>query len=280
MSLPTQAFPPRMKVCVKRDADADLAAAGLTSYRQIMLAALPHVTGHGKRSVHRVEFEVDSVGKVVFVKRFFPKPGLKGFIQRVTKRDGGAARVALEARFIDDFNRAGLATAQYLAWGTRGFLGRTEGFIIIAELAGYVPLDRFLFQLRKRGCRLSERVELARLVARYVRRMHGAGFRLPDLYAKHFFVADDKDGRRLALIDLQRARRSRSVPEGARARDLAALDASLPESLASATDRMRFLHEYLGSPALADSDKRFARAVLAESARLARRRRFEQHRRS
>jgi len=278
MSPAVSAFPRDMKVFIAPGADRLLPAAGIADYASIMFADLEYVTGHAGRSVHRLAFTLDGADRTLFVKRFFPKPGLKGLVQRVTKREGGAARARLEARFIDAFNDAGLGTARYLAWGTRGFLGKREGFIVIEGLDDYTPLEELLSGLPRDGPGASARAELARLLGRYVRRMHTAGFYLPDLYAKHVFVRGEALSRELALIDLQRARKARRLAERTRARDLAALDASLPENLVSSTDRMRFLHEYFGASELTPDRKRFVRAVIAGSVRIARRRRFRRWR--
>src|SRR5262249_36286830 len=63
-----------------------------------------------------------------------------------------------------------------------------------------------------------------------------------DLYSKHILVGP---GLRVCMLDWQRARKWKQVPWARRCRDLAALDATLPESLASNSLRLACLRSYL-----------------------------------
>jgi tRNA A-37 threonylcarbamoyl transferase component Bud32 len=71
--------------------------------------------------------------------------------------------------------------------------------------------------------------------------LHNAGFDHPDLYAKHVLVG--RDGA-IYLLDWQRSRRQ-SIGWRQRWRDLAALNATLSESLMSDGDRLTCLRAYL-----------------------------------
>ena len=72
--------------------------------------------------------------------------------------------------------------------------------------------------------------------------MHTAGFTHGDLYSKHILLAP---GPRFCILDWQRARLTNAAVLGARQRELAMLDATMLDSLA--TDRLRlvFLRHYL-----------------------------------
>jgi hypothetical protein len=79
-----------------------------------------------------------------------------------------------------------------------------------------------------------------------VARIHSAGFDQPDLYAKHILVRSTGDGPRFCFLDWQRSRPRRTVSWQRRLQDLAALDASVAETLASDRLRLTFLAAYLG----------------------------------
>ena len=86
---------------------------------------------------------------------------------------------------------------------------------------------------------------MLKAVATFVRRMHGAGFTSPDLFAKHLFISGvGTEVPRVAIIDM--ARMNFSGAPRLRARDLAALHASIPMRLLPVRDRLQFLREYAG----------------------------------
>jgi hypothetical protein len=87
------------------------------------------------------------------------------------------------------------------------------------------------------------RRDLARALGTKLAALHGRGLTCPDLLAHHLLVRGDGE---VFLLDAGRLAR-RGGWRGA-ARDLAALDLSLPFGLASASDRLRFLVAYLGGP--------------------------------
>jgi hypothetical protein len=110
------------------------------------------------------------------------------------------------------------------------------------------------------------RAHLAEALGYELAKMHDAGFDHPDLFAKHILVSDDL---RFCILDWQRARWRKSVSWRLRTRDLALLDATLHDALASDRLRLRCLRAYLrackqDAPLLA----RFARSIRYESARL------------
>ena len=72
---------------------------------------------------------------------------------------------------------------------------------------------------------------------------HNAGFNHPDLYSKHVLVT--QEGRGIYFLDWQRSSRRRFLPWRHRWHDLAALDATLAEQLASMPERVICLRAYL-----------------------------------
>jgi tRNA A-37 threonylcarbamoyl transferase component Bud32 len=116
---------------------------------------------------------------------------------------------------------------------------------------------------------LEMRKTLADVLGRELAKMHDAGFDHPDLFAKHILVSEDLG---ICILDWQRARWRKSVPWRLRMRDLALLDATLHDGLASDRLRLRCMRAYLRATASKEVPPlvRIARRVRDESARLRR----------
>jgi hypothetical protein len=152
---------------------------------------------------------------------------------------------------------AGLPAPRALACGEEKRGWRKRSFVVLEEVPG-VPLERV-----EPPAAIAERRALVLAVARLVRAFHAAGFAHRDLYLANII----KEGEKLGIVDLERVRGG-GVSERARRKDLAALDYSAVKW--SATDRVRFLREYLGVPRLGEAGKALARAVRAKARIMAR----------
>jgi hypothetical protein len=195
------------------------------------LAALPGliVSGHPGRHVARV-----NVG------------GLSAYLKRehrVLWRDrllstaagfGFASLAVREARTLAALAAAGVACPEWIAAGEDGS-GRA--FLLLANLPGAVDLRQYLHD--QRGAPAGQRYRFAAALGAAVARIHAAGFDHPDLYAKHVLV--DPPTGRCSFLDWQRSRRRTRVGWRTRVRDLAALDATLAEDLATVRERLAFL---------------------------------------
>jgi tRNA A-37 threonylcarbamoyl transferase component Bud32 len=198
-------------------------------------------SGHPDRHVLRLTLGHGPAAVQVFMKRE----------HRVRWRDraanalagfGFASRSAREFATLDALARAGLRAPDALAAGEDNH-GRA--FLIVRELLGFRDLRHFLVELapasaRKRHC-------FARRLAGKLCRMHRKGFLHGDLYAKHILVQQTKGRRRFAIrvLDWQRAAKKAAVSLEQCWRDLAALDATVADDLASPRDRLHFLNAYL-----------------------------------
>jgi heptose I phosphotransferase len=154
--------------------------------------------------------------------------------------------------------RAGIPVPRPLAAGeeTRGW--RRRSFVALEAVPG-VALERVTPPAP------AARRALVRSVARLARALHDAGFWHRDLYLANVF----QDGERLTLLDLERVLwRKSGPPARAIRKDLAALDYSAKQW--SATDRVRFLHEYLRTQALDAASKSLARRIRRKARTLAR----------
>lgn len=85
--------------------------------------------------------------------------------------------------------------------------------------------------------------QLADALAALIARLHRAGIRHGDLKASHVYLAAGEPGLEARLIDLEDVRFARRLPDRARIRELAQLNASLPDSLPDAL-RCRAFERY------------------------------------
>jgi heptose I phosphotransferase len=156
---------------------------------------------------------------------------------------------------------AGLPAPRPLAAGEADRGWRRLSFVALEALPG-TPLERLSPPRAP-----AERRALVRRVAALVRALHAAGFWHRDLYLANVLL--DATTGELGLVDLERVKRRAGGPSArARRKDLAALDYSAAGW--SATDRVRFLRAYLGTPKLDRAARRLARRVRAKARSLAR----------
>jgi tRNA A-37 threonylcarbamoyl transferase component Bud32 len=172
---------------------------------------------------------------------------------------GWCATAVREGAILQAAQRAGVGCPEVVALGEAG----TEAFVLTSDESNKSELRTYLTTHEV----FDTRIRLAESIGRELAKMHDAGFDHPDLFAKHLLVSDDQ---RICILDWQRARWRKSVPWRLRMRDLALLDATLHDALASDRLRLRCLRAYLRATTQGDAPPlaRMARGVRAESARL------------
>jgi tRNA A-37 threonylcarbamoyl transferase component Bud32 len=114
-----------------------------------------------------------------------------------------------------------------------------QAFVLLRKVVGAYDLRTYLEQTSV------DRRALAASLGKALAKIHDAGFDHPDLYSKHVLVREEDGSFALTFLDWQRGRRT-SVDEETRWRNLAALDATLPEDVVSPRERLRLLRAYLG----------------------------------
>jgi tRNA A-37 threonylcarbamoyl transferase component Bud32 len=219
------------------------------------------ISGHPDRHVMRVQ-----VGGVdAILKREHSVPWKD---RLASWRDGfGGVSVSLrEAAALQQLRNHDIPVPEWMAAGEASD-GRA--FLLLRSVGQAVDLRRFLNEHRAMPVR--ERRSLARRLANEVARIHNGGFEYPDLYAKHILLTDNQQ--HTVFLDWQRGRQRRRLGWRARCRDLAALNASLADDLASADDRFTFMHTYLRAsndraltfPKMCRAIERRTRQLLARS---------------
>lgn len=185
---------------------------------------------------------------------------------------GWVSKSAREAQMLLSAAAAGIGCPQVMAHGE----SRGRAFLLVRQESGLSDLREILVELRDDH----ERRKLAFGLGRALARMHDAGFDHPDLYAKHVLAGKSESGWQFSILDWQRSRRKRRVSWAERCRDLAALDATLADDLASDRERLACLRSYAAKVAARRSVVCQTNIIRALSLRLQGRRRIRDMRRS
>ena len=179
-------------------------------------------------------------------------PGGRSLVIKRDKRAGqrGPGRGLLKTRSLAAFRKGhalltrGVATARPVAAVDLRRRGRVKDTLLVTEPVAGAKLSDWL----RGDPPARQRRQLARKLARMIRRMHDAGFSHRDLKAPNILVVSGGTcGPRPVLIDLDGVKRGFGVPARRRMKDLMRLAVSLDEwGVGRRTDRLRFLRAYLG----------------------------------
>jgi tRNA A-37 threonylcarbamoyl transferase component Bud32 len=211
---------------------------GLTSAGS--LVALPGliVSGHPGRNVARV-----TIGDTIAYLKREHRVQWRDRLRSAVAGFGFASLAVREARVLAALHAAGIPCPEWIAAGEDDH-GRA--FLLLALLPGTVDLREFLQE--NRGATPGERYRFSRRLGATLAAIHNAGFDHPDLYAKHVLVAPATG--QCYFLDWQRSR-PRRLRWRQRAHDLAALDATLADHVATLGERLACLRGYLAASGLA-----------------------------
>jgi heptose I phosphotransferase len=203
-----------------------------------------------------------AAGHSVYLKRHFPP-------SPVAARAGRQ-----EWNSIKALSAVGVRCPEPVATGCGKIDGKPCSFLITAAVPGGLPLDDYLRRHFTGAPALPELHRKRRLIAvlaAFTRRLHRAGYHHKDLYLCHVFVSPSRDpATDLCLIDLQRVGRSRFLQRRWVVKDLAAINYSATADFTRATDRLRFMLDYLGIPRLTPASKRLIRSIARKTERIRR----------
>jgi tRNA A-37 threonylcarbamoyl transferase component Bud32 len=205
---------------------------GLTRAQDFVNLEGPIISGHPDRHVMRVTIGTGAY----YLKREHRVP-LRDRLSSWWAGFGAASVSVREAKTLETLAAEGVAVPEWVAAGESAD-GRA--FLLLTDTGESENLRGHLADRPGLGRR--ERRRLARRLAAQVAEIHARGFSYPDLYAKHILI--DRSGARCTFLDWQRSRRRARLNWSQRCRDLAALNASLADTLAAADDRLTFLLAY------------------------------------
>lgn len=218
----------------------------------------------------RVETTVDKEGasQRLYIKRYSNPPG--SALREVRRNGCGAKSVAgVEWNWMHRLRLEQIPGPMPVALG-EAFEGRREmrSVVVMAEVPGDA-LERISLNWSSKDRPLIREVmmEAAYLIAR----LHAAGLVHRDLYLSHLFCdSQASNGQRLHLIDLQRVFKPACCQLRWIVKDLAALNFSTPQRVASRVDRLRFLKSYLQQSNLDVSVRPLAYRVIGKTLAIAR----------
>jgi hypothetical protein len=150
----------------------------------------------------------------------------------------------LEWANLKRLNDAGVATCRPVAVGAEFTLAGESFSFIATEAAPGIELEHLA--RTEHGWRARRRI--SDVVAKTLRRAHDARIGLPTVFGRHLFISGDPTSSAeltVTLIDLDRIARPPSMMRR-KARDLAQLHLSIPKSVATVRERLRFLRAYAG----------------------------------
>lgn len=203
------------------------------------------------RSTARVRFDAPDGPLSVYLKRH-DRLSWRARLLAWLDPKGGHSPASAEWRHLERVRTLGVAVPEVVAAGERiGPWGRLQGFLMVAELVGALPLNEALPVLKQtldpaRFATLKR--SLARETAEIAATLHRAKVFHKDLYLCHFFLdpthATD-DGPHLTLIDLHRLGEHRLLALRWRWKDLGQLLFSTfgVEGIDD-RDRLRFWRHY------------------------------------
>jgi tRNA A-37 threonylcarbamoyl transferase component Bud32 len=230
-----------------RRIDEGILLKALEAHRDALAAGGPGVIQHGPRSsVTRVE-----VG------------GLRVVLKEWSRR--GPWRLAADLLRGSPASRAwlrgvGLRARRIGAAAPYAFLERTRfglpvaSWLLLEDLWPAVPADSPGLDAE----------QLTDALSALVARLHRTGVRHGDLKASHVYLATGETGLEARLIDLEDVRFARRLPDRARIRELAQLNASLPDSLPDAL-RCRAFERYRGALPFRAPPQACLRRIVEES---------------
>ncbi len=216
----------------------------------------------------RLRLELDDADgntTVLFLKRY-RSPPLRAQYHRIVAGSPRHSTAWIEWYWLNRLALDNVATMSPVAFAESMQRGRERASVIVTEAVPGQSLESWARGQQKR-CDPARIIELAR----YVRRFHSLGYVHRDLYLSHVFCDDQQSGENsFRLIDLQRLMRPKMWKSRWVVKDLASLNYSCPERVASAADRLRFLKTYMGVDRIGSNDRTMIRRIVAKTRRIAR----------
>jgi hypothetical protein len=172
----------------------------------------------------------------------------------------GRPTLARELANLRRCEELGIGCPQPIYYAARRIHGEVRTLLATAELVGYRPLRDWMQECANTGVAPKTRDAVIVVVARLLRRLHRAGFKVNSFTPAHVYLRFDASGVDARLIDLERLKSTRRSRR-ASIHDLATLRRS--SLRARATDRLRFLLAYLELQRLTPEARELCRAIEA-----------------
>jgi tRNA A-37 threonylcarbamoyl transferase component Bud32 len=193
----------------------------------------------GRRDIQRIIAGTDAQPLTFFLKRNW-KPYKKDGVKSLFTRGEVWSQSRTEWENSLALQRAGISVAEPIAFGEEcGSFWEKFSFILTASARGDITFDEFL-----RTCHdWDERQRVFTTLAKTVQQMHDAGLASPDLFTRHIFIERGNEPK-FCLIDMARMDRRKKLSAKLRARDLAALNVTMPLRFVTTDERKHFFDTY------------------------------------
>jgi len=209
--------------------------------------------------------DADGSAKILFLKRYRSPPA-RAQCHRIIEGSPRHSTAWIEWYWVNRLMRDGVATMLPVAFAESMHRGCERASVIVTEAVPGQSLESWAHG-RQKQCDIAGISALAR----FIRRFHAMGYVHRDLYLSHVFYDDRHAGEEcFRLIDLQRLMRPRLWRSRWVVKDLASLNYSCPERVASSSARLRFLRAYMGVDRIGSGHRRMIRRIIAKTRRIAR----------
>lgn len=221
-----------------------------------------------KNVVKRIEITYEGETRVFYLKLYWNHLFEKIWARAFRGSLVGRSMVRAEYDNLERLAKCGLRIPQLVAYGDHRFAGGIiHAFIITEEIPKAMGVDYLVhewFGQQAEEDRKQKTDELIHEVARVVKQMHDHGFEHHDLFLRNMMVSE-QDMSKLYVMDAPRGYFwPQFIMRKRRAFDLATLDSAATQAF-SRSQRMRFMHLYLGCNRLTEEDKQLVRKVLTIS---------------
>lgn len=220
---------------------------------------------YGEDDVSRIRLDDNGTTRTFYVKRFWNRR-VECILARIW-RGSLLGRSVMRAEFekIQAIGKMGLRIPRVVGYGDQRFCGAViNTYMITEEIPNAMGVDFIVHQWMNEQPVDQQRVlkeELITSISTAVKTMHANCFEHHDLFLRNLIVADHNMSN-LYVFDCPRASQWPAfIMKSRRKIDLAMLDAGATVAF-SPSQRMRFMHQYLGCKKLSAEDKQFVREVL------------------
>ena len=248
-----------------------LETAGLDTVTGVYQTELGKLISPGSRKndVLRIELADGDRQRIFYVKRYWSRSFQKIWRRAFRGAWVGRSIVRREYENMEILGELGIRIPSLVAYGEQRFLGGvTNSFIITEEIPKAMGVDFVVggwMDQQPKEVRIAGKSALIAEAARCLKLMHGHGFEHHDLFLRNMMISD-MDMRALYILDCPFAHVwPQFIMRFRRVHDLATLDAAASAFL-RASQRMRFLHAYLGCSRLSAKDKVLVREILKYAA--------------
>lgn len=249
-----------------------LKSADLNSIRGVLRSKLgdfiTELSKNEKNAVKRIEITLEGENRTFYLK-IYRNHVFKEICARAFRGSMvGRSMVRAEYENLERLAKCGLRTPQWVAYGDHRFAGAViNAFIITEEIPNAMGVDYLIHTwLAQQSAedRKHKTSELIEEMAKTVKLMHAHGFEHHDLFFRNMMVSDQNMSK-LYVMDAPRGYFwPNFIIRKRRAIDLATLDSAATQAF-TRSQRLRFMHLYLGCDRLDEQGKQLVRKVLSIS---------------